>query len=702
LADMLLPPPLEDKPQPGQAAPGADVLTMPPPADTRLEESLEAASKVSPEQAGQVRALSRKTGLDPEYVAGNVEAVRAASARPSTEALQAIREHLPVTAKHLEDPANAAVTQDDVANLAMHEGVVNQAREATSLLESFRSGLQGSASGLIARRHMPDLALGPGAPLSRRVAAQAGALLGDFPFMAAGSAAGAAGLGAAGTVVGTGAGGPFGGMALGLAGTEVGASAGAFALPAAVKEAMREHLSGERLKPGAIFKAAGLQGLVGALTAGAGAVAEPLGAVASTSAEVATMATAGAAIEGRRPTAADFADTAVLVAGLHAVGKLGELAPLSKLRARDPEGYKDHVGTLMAGLPLAEPKIPVAAFERYWQSANIDPAQAAEDLGVSESYAEAQKTGGHVSVPMGAFMSREMDAHRPNLLEDVTFQQPDGRVPPTLNERKEKTAAIGEQLKAEAAASDEAVKADAKMRAGYDTVFGDVRGKLDMVPRPEYFKTDAEWEKYKDLAAATQARRSVATAARRGLDPEQVYRGTISDIVADGTDDEKDAAARAEELDRLSANGGLTPVKDFIKQNGGIDTEAARKYGWAAELPDLERSGIFRRGGMTPDTAARCYTRLGCCRSTTRTSWPTTCATRCSAKTRLGSGPAAKNFPQPFAERRGGSGFRRSRRLRTLTSRSLKTSVLLSRRKVRKVRSRRSLNHLLHRRSFHS
>jgi hypothetical protein len=608
VADLLLPPPLEEKLAPGQAAPGADTMTLPPPVDTRLEDSLDAASKVNPDHAGQVVSLSRQTGLDPEYVAGNVEAVKAAASKPSTAAMGAMKAQRPATAKFVENPVNMAVTHDDLDNLAAHEGTVTQAQ---NWLQAAKAGLEASSAGLAVRRKLPDVQVRPGAPMSQRVAEQAGALLGDSPLMLLGMLGGGAAGGAAAGAAGTAVAGPFGLLAA-PAGAEVGAGAGAFALPAAVKEGLREKISGESLQPGKILKAAGLQGAVGAVSAEAGALAAPLGLAAKEVASLFAMGTAGAAVEGRRPTMTDYTDAAVLMAGLHGLGKLGDLATASKLRARAPEVYQEHVQTLTAGLPISEPKVPLAAFEKYWQSANIDPAQAAEDLGAGDSYREAQTTGGHVSIPTGAFLSKEMDAHRTALMPDVTFQQPDGSIPATLNQRNEQVAKIGEQLKAQAAESDAAVKADAEMRAGHDAVYNDAREKLDLVPKPDAFKTDAEWEKAKDQYAKITAQRSVVTAQRRGdVTPEEVYRGTIKDIVADGTDDEKAAAARAEELDRLAASGGLTPVKDFIRKNGGIDVEAARKYGWASELPDMERSGIFRRGGMTPDTAAEMLHEAG-------------------------------------------------------------------------------------------
>ncbi len=198
-------------------------------------------------------------------------------------------------------------------------------KEAASWGEYFDAGWENSVTGLAKAGHMPDTVLPEHAGFAGRLVSNIAQLTGDVPAMLAGSVAGsmvgAAAGGAAGSVVpvvGT-----LGGIAAGSVG---GAGAGAFAAPAAMRKLLMDHYEKGDVKDAGDFLSrlaavtweATKGGTIGALTAGSGALAKPVaGAMGSLAAELTTMTTAGAAMEGRLPQPQEFLDGAVMLGGFH-------------------------------------------------------------------------------------------------------------------------------------------------------------------------------------------------------------------------------------------------------------------------------------------------------------------------------------------------------------------------------------------------
>jgi hypothetical protein len=149
---------------------------------------------------------------------------------------------------------------------------------------------------------MPDVSLSEDPGLADRLAATTGTLLGDLPAMATGAAL---------------AGGPA---------SPVTAMGGAFALPAALRHVLVEQYENGKIQSaGRFVEVAGgallaeFKGFVtGAATGGAGLAAKAIGApaVGSLAAEVATMTTVGAALEGEIPQPHDFLDAAIVLGGI--------------------------------------------------------------------------------------------------------------------------------------------------------------------------------------------------------------------------------------------------------------------------------------------------------------------------------------------------------------------------------------------------
>lgn len=190
-------------------------------------------------------------------------------------------------------------------------------RVAKDLGDAFAAGLQDKTLGLMLRGKKADVTLGEDSTWGQRAMAGFGGLLSDAPAMLVGAVAGG--------VVGT---------AAGPAGTVVGAGAGSFAVPMALREALIQSYSGGHATSweGAweIAKA-GLKGaVIGGATAGVGRFLAPvlpatMGAAAKATtvvgAELGTMTTTAAALEGHMPTAQDFIDNAILLGGMKGVIK---------------------------------------------------------------------------------------------------------------------------------------------------------------------------------------------------------------------------------------------------------------------------------------------------------------------------------------------------------------------------------------------
>jgi hypothetical protein len=174
--------------------------------------------------------------------------------------------------------------------------------ELPDFTKLFQAGFENSVKGLIASGKLPTTPTPEDPNTFERVMMQAGQLAGDFEAMVGGAVV---------------AGGPA---------NPIGAMAGAFALPAGMRRVLVEQYRNGKIQSAGRFwevasgafldTAKGF--LTGAATGGAGKAVGAVGgpAVAQLAAEVATMVTAGAALEGRIPEPHEFIDAAIIVGGL--------------------------------------------------------------------------------------------------------------------------------------------------------------------------------------------------------------------------------------------------------------------------------------------------------------------------------------------------------------------------------------------------
>lgn len=220
---------------------------------------------------------------------------------------------------------------------------------AAGYWDALVAGFQGSVTGLKARQKMPDIVLPEDANTAMKITSQIGSLGGDLPAMIAGGA-------------------------IGELGGPVASVASAFALPAALRKIAIDHYQkGDITTPGEFADRlmstsweaikGGVTGAATELTGGAaGAVAGP---VAKFGGELAAMTTVSKALEGHLPSAEDFMNGGIILAGFHGAGlvstklgnifaKTGEMpADVVKAAAQDVQLKQD--------LLSPDPKVPEQA-----------------------------------------------------------------------------------------------------------------------------------------------------------------------------------------------------------------------------------------------------------------------------------------------------------------------------------------------------
>jgi hypothetical protein len=208
---------------------------------------------------------------------------------------------------------------------------LQEAKEATNILEALESGWDVSVTGL-GIQGLPDVTLPQNPSMAYKLLHQLGVVAGDFVPGAVGAVLGIG----AGAVAGTGAGIAFGGLpgAAGgfAAGVALGGAGGAFGLPAAMRETLLQAYEKGEVQSFSDFwervSAVAIEGtkgfVTGAATGAAGKIAgigfaasKPLVKTsAQITSEVLAMTTVGSALEGHVPEPSDFLEAAILVGGL--------------------------------------------------------------------------------------------------------------------------------------------------------------------------------------------------------------------------------------------------------------------------------------------------------------------------------------------------------------------------------------------------
>jgi hypothetical protein len=237
-----------------------------------------------------------------------------------------------------------------------------------NLVNDIKLGLEGSVFGLHHREKLPEELRNPG--LIDRFVSGLAQMVADAPWMGVGGVAGGAAGAAAGSEVPV-----LGNITVGA----VGAGAGAFALPAAMREALVEGIKNGEVKDfpdllrrsTKVLIAGGKGAITGAAIELAGGL--PVGSIAAKSAlattgirsvyQAAALTTTADVLEGKIPTAGDFAGNAALIVPLNLITRG---YAMSKGQARDAllDVYKkdgrtpQESETILKAQPPVKPDLP--------------------------------------------------------------------------------------------------------------------------------------------------------------------------------------------------------------------------------------------------------------------------------------------------------------------------------------------------------
>ncbi len=230
--------------------------------------------------------------------------------------------------------------------------------------KAFLAGFQLSTTGLATRGKLPDIDINEHSDMAFHLAKGIGTLVGDIPTLFVGEQVGEK-LGA-----GIGMGASGGNPIAGGVGAVLGGGFGAFGLTEFYRKAMMDsYARGTSTNAKEWYKSvapavyAGVKGgAVGAATAGVGTAVPVLlkpfvasGLVkgsAKIAAEVTTMTTVGAALEGHLPSKRDFLEGAILVAGMHGVMATPKLS-LKLMKIYEKTGVKpEQVAEMSAKDPV--------------------------------------------------------------------------------------------------------------------------------------------------------------------------------------------------------------------------------------------------------------------------------------------------------------------------------------------------------------
>jgi hypothetical protein len=236
------------------------------------------------------------------------------------------------------------------------------------------------------------------------------------------------------------------------------------------------------------------------------------------------------------------------------IEKSAETYAASKLGTRS----KDTLNTLVDAQAVPV-HISPEVFDTYFQSQNIDPIQAATELGALESYTEAKKLGvGKMEIKQSAFVGKDMDTHRAALLNDITLN-PEAA---TFNEAQERIKEYHQTIKDMSAESDKLTAENPAIKEAHDTIFEDFKQALTLAGE------EAKGTKKSiDQSAKIAADSFITQATRRGVDPIQFYNEKKPQIFGGGTPEQGQMF-----------QGEVSPYATNYKPRGGWTIDKIHKH----------------------------------------------------------------------------------------------------------------------------
>lgn len=276
---------------------------------------------------------------------------------------------------------------------------------------------------------------------------------------------------------------------------------------------------------------------------------------------------------------------------------LGDAASESKLVQRLPEKWRELVAKVRAGGPVEDVFIPVEQFARYWQSAGVDPADVAQEIGV-KNYAEALASGSDVAMALEDYATHIAPTeHHGALMQDVRLR-PGETTARELAEYEAQRETVAAELGEQAQAADVEAAAPSGERQVYDAMLGELTGRFDRSAADAY---------------ATAYARGVATLAERaGVAPLELHQRYGLRVVRPLPE----ILARAESTDMTLApllerlRAGEVPdeaavfgerLSDFVRGLGGVQDVAGELAG--ADTPARGQRRLVNPQGIGVDQA---------------------------------------------------------------------------------------------------
>ena len=240
-------------------------------------------------------------------------------------------------------PASVAYQNEDLINESFIQRGVEMPMSMPNIAKDIKVGLQGSIAGLASRNKMPEVLKDPN--MADRFVEGLSQMVADLPFYIGGAIAGASAGGAVGTAV------PVIGNVAGAVG---GGAMGTFAVPDAIRESLVLGIEKGDIKSFgdlmdrtlSVFYAGEKGALTGLATEAAGAytlaMKSPAAQAAMKKLQQATVLTLlPKLMEGKMPTAEDFAVNTALLVAMHysmaGIEKAGEIVP--KVQSRNLKEY---------------------------------------------------------------------------------------------------------------------------------------------------------------------------------------------------------------------------------------------------------------------------------------------------------------------------------------------------------------------------
>jgi GGDEF domain-containing protein len=315
--------------------------------------------------------------------------------------------------------------------------------------------------------------------------------------------------------------------------------------------------------------------------------------------------------------------------------QLGDAANSSQLKGLAPAEHEKLIDKMAAGL---RPTLDLRAAEEYFQSQDIPPARAFQDLNLSQEYEQAKAHGlTEIPIKLGDWMNKVHGTpHFEPLGEFIKMHNNDTSLTP--GQAKEFEASM------EKMASMKPVTADSTPEQR-QKVYHDTYNSLIKFYSDSQAKTIAERESMmlKNLGESAlvgksitqeeiqemfpletaRARRNQAAEGTQITNPaafefgenvpfnykaadEMIRKAPASEFASDLTADEMQSVLDNEKLKAYVDTGGITPVSDAVRELGYLNSNRVKGSNMAAEFADNNTMGLYstKSSALPPDLMA--------------------------------------------------------------------------------------------------